>query len=397
MVFRSSKLVYLIFLFYLGLFSSLFFTIPGATLVLGLGMIVLLLFSKFSREELVQSIVIPKALLLLISFAFYSLLTGSFVATNTLHLVDSVFTYFQMIALIFFIINVSALENSNIFFVKSFILFSIIYMLFMLIGGHTRVDGRLTLVFGENPNNDARILLYGMACLLINIKQTKLSTFLLTISLTGMFLYTIALTGSRKGFYAAIILAILWLVFVYKDYWKSYSLKNKFGSVILLLAIMSFVILKFWDVFLDSSIFQRMSAKGITITDDLERTTMYQEAFTFFKDNLLFGIGFDHFRLLSSFGTYSHSTYAELISNTGLIGTIIYLTAYLIILYNLINLAIKSKGTTTSKTAISNIILFFIMLALGTGVIHFYGIIDNIMLAILISFYYTEKENIKRK
>jgi len=38
----------------------------------------------------------------------------------------------------------------------------------------------------------------------------------------------------------------------------------------------------------------------------------------------------------------------------------------------------------------------FVMLILGTGVIHFYSIRDNIMFSIMISFYYIEKLKLKQ-
>lgn len=394
MFYKTSKIVYLIFLFYLGIFSNLFYVVPGATIVLGFGMIVLLIFDKFNRRDLI-TVVVPKPITYFILFSLYCLLSGIFIASDSLHLTSSIFTYIQMIALMFYIINASAIEKSNVFFVKSFIYFAVIYMVILLIWGYTRIDGRLTLAFGENPNNDARVLLYGMACALIYINQKKLSGFLLTFGLSGMFTYTIIMTGSRKSFFAAILLFMMWIIFAYKDFWKMYSAKQKFTFILTFLGIISVLVKSFAPMFFESSLYQRLITKGVSISDDMERTAMYDEAFKFLEDNILFGIGFDHFRLLSSFGTYSHSTYAELISDTGLLGSLIYLTAYIVIAYNLIHLLLKSKGTIIFTRTVSYLILFLIFLILGTGVIHFYGIIDNIMIALLISFYYTEKKNLQ--
>ena len=45
----------------------------------------------------------------------------------------------------------------------------------------------------------------------------------------------------------------------------------------------------------------------------------------------------------------------------------------------------------TSLKSLQYLILMATMLALGIGVIHFYNITDNIMFALMISFYQVEK------
>ena len=394
MIIKLSKLLYILFIFYLGLISDIYVVIPGASFVLGSGMIFILLLSKFLSKTNNQ-IVLSSSFNLFVLFCFYALISGVFVATDTIHLLDSIFTYVQILGLIFFVINVSMVDKDNDFFIKSFIAFSLVYAIYMLFWGHTRVDGRLTLTFGVNPNNAARILLYGFALILLQIKTNNIKNLLFSFSISGLFIYLILETGSRKAFYGAGLLLILWLVFTFKDYWKSYNHIKKIFISIAGLTIFVFIIINFLDVFLESSTYSRLIGKGVSLTDDPIRAGMYYEAYNFFASSPFVGIGFNQFRNLSVYGTYSHSTYAELLSTTGVIGTTIYLLAYFIIIKDLFIIRFKSYSNITAVKSTVYIIIFFIMLILGTGVIHFYGIIDNIVIAITIAFIYVEKKKLK--
>ena len=54
------------------------------------------------------------------------------------------------------------------------------------------------------------------------------------------------------------------------------------------------------------------------------RVMMYKHGFKMFTERPLFGYGFDSFRYISPFETYSHSYFIENLSGVGLIGTILY-------------------------------------------------------------------------
>ncbi|HOA81760.1 MAG TPA: O-antigen ligase family protein [Defluviitaleaceae bacterium] len=251
--------------------------------------------------------------------------------------------------------------------------------------------GRLALSENSNPNNDGLTLFYGVFCFLMLLDTKKINRLLLSLGLIGLFSYTIILTGSRKSFMALVILLFLWFFLVFRRYWKLYSLPQKIILLLVAVIISSIAMSQFISILLDSTLFKRLIEGGYSISSDKTRSGMYQEAIKFFIDNPLCGIGFNHYRLLSRYQTYSHSTYAEIISTTGIIGTLIYFLPYIIIIYNLFLLYIRKKGTMTSLKSLQYLILMATMLALGIGVIHFYNITDNIMFALMISFYQVEK------
>lgn len=394
MLYKLSKALFVLFLFYTGWFQDVFFQIPKMPLILGSGMIIVFLLHGLlvSRKA---TLIIPKPIFIWIIFLFYCLLAGLLIAYDKNHLVKSLLTYFQIIAMMVYIINVSAIEGENKFFLRVYLIYSIIYMCTMLIWGVER-SGRLALSINSNPNGDGMTLLLGVFCVLFLMNTKKLNRVVLSLGLVALFAYTIILTGSRKSFMALIMLLVLWFILAFRGYWKSYSINKKILSLIIVGVIFYTAMYLVTPTYFESILFSRLTKGGYTIGSDIARSGMYREALNFFYDNPLLGIGFNHYRILGIYRTYSHSTYAEIISTTGLVGTVIYFSAYVVIIYNLFRIHIGARRTTTSEKSLQFLILMAVILALGMGVIHFYEIIDNLMFGIMISFYYTEELRLKR-
>lgn len=394
MLLRLSKFLYILFIFYIGWFQKVFFSIPRMPLILGAGMIAILLLHKSSENNL--KVLITEPLFIWIIFALYVLFAGLLVASDKGHLVSSWLTYVQTLAMIFYIINVSKIEGNNNFFIKSYLIFSLIYMLTMLFWGYDAPGGRLYLSASSNPNGDGLTLLAGVFCTLILIEGNSLKRILPSLGLVGLFAYTIILTGSRKSFIVVLILIILWFILSFRDNWKGLTLSKKITMLVFLILGGFVVVYYLLPVFYDSTLYWRLTNKGFTIGSDQARSGMYKEALSMFFNNPVFGVGFNHYRILSVYRTYSHSTYAEIISTTGIIGTLIYFSGYLVILKNLVAIYFRKRGSMASDKAVQYLILFLSMLVLGTGVIHFYGIQDSMLFALMISFYYTEKVKDKK-
>lgn len=395
MFYKLSKVTFVFFLFYIGWFQDVFFIIPRVPLTLGGSMIALLFLHKLCTSKK-ESFVITKPVTIWLIFSFYVLLSGFFVAFDKILLIDSLLTYIQTLAVVVYLINVSAIEKNNKFFIKTYLIYSIVYMVTMLFWGIERRGGRLHLSTTSNPNGDALTLLAGVFCALYLFNSKKISKFIMTFGLVGVYVYTIVMTGSRKTFLVVCLLIALWIVFVFKKYWRVYSGEKKLISAILLLTATAILIVEFVPLILESTLFRRFIEKGFMISSDPTRSGMYREAYMMFTGNPLFGVGFNQYRLLSVYGTYSHSTYAEIISTTGIFGTVLYFTAYIVIIYNLLTLYKKEKGSDLSIKAQQYLILMISMLVLGIGVIHFYSIRDYIMFALMISFYYNEKTKQKQ-
>lgn len=389
--YKLSKVFFILYLFYVGWFSDVFYNISILPMLLGIATILFFLLYKLTTKEAI--IAIPKPTLFLIIFLIYALLTGLFVAIDKGYLFSSIFTFSHKVILMIYIINISMIEKSNRFFLKVWLIYSIIYSLTMLFFGYENIGGRLLLSINSNPNTDALMLLMGVFCCIALLKHNKLNQMLLSIALIGILSYTIFLTGSRKTVLALIFLIVFWLFIVLKNYWLNYSLKKKIGLTFVMLMVCIPLIYKFLPAIKETSFYDRLE-DGLTLASDPIRSKMYSEAIDLLSRSPLIGVGFNHFRFYSIFNTYSHSTYAELLATTGIIGTVIYLSSYLIILINLGLVHFKYSEKNLSTKALEYLLFMIILLLLGTGVIHFYSFRDFIIIAIIISFYFVEKRKI---
>jgi len=94
---------------------------------------------------------------------------------------------------------------------------------------------------------------------------------------------------------------------------------------------------------------------------------------------MLFGIGFNQFRARSSFGTYSHATYAEILAGGGISGCVIFF-------YPVIQtgLALVKKIRKNSSYQIRMLLtLFLVEMFLGTATIFVYSFGHLIIWSIL--------------
>jgi len=266
----------------------------------------------------------------------------------------------------------------------------------MLFFGY-RFLGRVTLSASSNPNGDGLTLIYGIFCILTLSEGSKRKmTFFVSQALIGLLLYSIVLTGSRKSFLAAVALVFLWFILVFPRRFRASELKWKLVYSAWILSIVLLGAALFLPIFLHSVLFFRLTEE-LGAQSDQVRISMYQMSAEFFASSPLVGIGFNQFRVLSPWRTYSHSTYAEIISSTGIIGTILYFIPYCWIIYKLIYVYLLRRKSEVGTQALMYLVLMIVMLLLGAGVIHFYSITDNIMFALMISFCAKSLTDIKKE
>ena len=119
---------------------------------------------------------------------------------------------------------------------------------------------------------------------------------------------------------------------------------------------------------------------------DGTREHMLDLAIGYFLENPLVGIGFDQFRVVSVYKAYSHSTYAEILACTGIIGTIIYFSIYISIISKLIKILVIRKNDLSDQRAKLMLVAMVVMIFQGIGVIHYYDLDSTIMFGIMVAF-----------
>lgn len=225
----------------------------------------------------------------------------------------------------------------------------------------------------------------GIAFILYKLNFKKIYMIILLFSSIFLLFYVVILTGSRTSILSFVLIIIYWFVFVFFEELKVLPIAKKLKSILSIFILLSLGYYIFYPLIEDSIILNRLQLlfeKGTEV-----RGEMYLVALDLFKKNPLIGVGFNNYREITIFQTYSHSTYAESLACTGIVGSILYFIPYLIIFY-------KYKGLVTSiiddtvwlARAKVFMGLFFVLLFLGTGVIHFYETTSSIVFGIIIAF-----------
>lgn len=220
--------------------------------------------------------------------------------------------------------------------------------------------GRLMISERGNPNEMAVLMYFGFV-IIAYLWSKGLIYKILSIVYIPLAFSNIALSGSRKGF---IGVALFITLFFISAYLPSLSKKNIARVVISLFVILSlaFVIYK-WvvPIYSDAILFERLFQSYDNDESAIIRAGMYRQAFEILREYPLFGVGYDNYKYFSTFGVFSHSTYAEVLSCTGIIGTIIYFSIYISIMRKLLKLYIVKFKQKLPITIEGILISFFIV------------------------------------
>jgi len=388
---KTSKLFYALLVFYYAWFQVVFFQIPNMLFVLGAGMIgFILLDALMTRTNITKSL--TSELILWFLFAFTSLAFGLMVAVSLENLLSTIIDFFEFLFLMFVIVYISNKDRSINFFVDVFIALAITCAITTIFWGVDYDHGRITMGLSNNPNTLGITMALGICCVLFKLNLKNLGYSIAAFSAILLLIYVCLLTGSRKSFLSILLIIIYWFAFVvYKDI-KAVRFGEKVKG---LLAIMLVLVAGYYILlpyFSDSVLLSRLTV--LFESGSEVRESMYSEAFDLFKQSPLVGVGFNNYRALSVFQTYSHSTYAEALACTGIIGCILYFTPYIMLLFRYWKMVTSNSDALFIKQARVMLGMFCVLLFLGVGVIHFYRITSTIAFGMLIAFY---KINIKSK
>lgn len=387
---KLSKLFFALFIFYQAWFQGVFFSIPNMLLFLGAGMIGFIILNALQTKANILQIFTAE-LIFWILFVFTSLVFGLFVAENKLFLISALTTYSQFLVMIFGIIYISIKDKKIDYFINVLIILATLLAVTTLMFGIDVGGGRISLGHDINPNSLAITMAIGVCCILYKLNFNKLIYTLVSFSGILLLMYVILLTGSRKSLIAVILLLIYWGIFVvYRDI-KSISLSSKIKGILSIIIVFIIGYYLIYPYFADSIIFQRLLA--LFEDNGGKRVRMYSEAYELFGNNIMVGIGFNNFRAVSIFGTYSHSTYAEALACTGIIGCILYFIPYLLLSLRYLKFFFNRKmNILLLKQGRILLGMFGMILFLGVGIIHFYDMLSNIAFGLLIAFYISNKK-----
>jgi O-antigen ligase len=390
MTIKLSKLFFAAILIYYGWFQAVLFQIPFMLPILGAAMIgFIVLNALLTGTGLTRLITFELAMWIL--FAVTSLVFGYFVAENIGFLVSEVYNLFEYLMLIYAIIYIADKDGNLDFFIKTFIIFALICALTAVFAGVEYEPGRISMGLTDNPNGLGVNMAIGICCILYKVEFKK---FLYSVAALGsilLFTYVIVLTGSRKSFLGIVIIVAYWLVFVaFKDT-EGLSFAQKLKGFVLIGAAGAAAYSTLYVFFSSSVLLERLITLFQSGSDT--RTDMYDAAFRLFRESPLVGVGFNNFRAVAGFDTYSHSTYAEAIACTGIIGSFLYFLPYVTMLFHYVKMAFsRNAGHSLIKQERVMLGLFGLMVFLGIGIIHFYELTSSIAFGMIFAFHFVNKK-----
>lgn len=157
------------------------------------------------------------------------------------------------------------------------------------------------------------VSLYRLTC-----SKTKIEK-IVSIGLLVLMYAAAMLSGTRKAFLTALIIIVGYFFWVEKA--SSMTSKSIIKRAVIIIVGMVAVYFAIKYAFEKTAILSRL--QNIGYEGDKNRAFYYRTAWELFCEKPILGHGWGGFS--NRVGMYSHSTYAELISNTGLVGTILYL------------------------------------------------------------------------
>jgi len=264
-----------------------------------------------------------KILMMFCLFGAYSFITGLLISRNQSHFISMMATYFSFVIVCWDCFYISY-RKQGIKWIMNMVLISsllcALQTIFMGYGYQTEV-----LVTTMGPENNPHVLGYmmllGIFSIVVDEKKIK-QNFLIKIILIAVFLYVILLSGSRKSLLCAGVLMLYWIFYLLKTE-KGFTIKK---LLIILTLVIAAIIGAYYIItqYVHTEAFERLLL--LFEQDDAVETRwlLYLEAFEFWKTNPIFGIGFGQFQIWSKYGFYSHSSYAEILCCTGILGILIF-------------------------------------------------------------------------
>lgn len=313
-----------------------------------------------------------------LAIVVYALVTGIFVAYDSDTLIHAVRQYFIYFIIVYSFCFVSAHYNSFEWILRAINVAVIICSIHLIFFGYHYTEKRIVLSDNSNPNLLGTILNLGLFALLYRT-QFSFKKLIWIIPEACVLTYNIVMTGSRKSFIVATGMLMIWGYSLIESVMKNGTKRQKvLVWVFVALGVLAF--LRFFNHFVtNTELFSRMQTMGNEESNDT-RVGMYIAGFEIFKNKPFFGGGLDQYQFLSGFGTYSHSTYAEMISSFGFVGSLIYLAPFLYALFQATMFALRGEKGFHGKFVLGFCLVEFF---LGAGQIWLYDMSHFISWALI--------------
>lgn len=387
MIRKLQKISLLIFLLYLTWFKEAYYSVEYIQYI-SIGILTVLVILEGATQSGIRKIKLNNFFVTFAAFGLYVFLSGLMIAKN-----QPLFFVYIARYLVFFIVCLDCIyiynrEQSMQWLFQIILICAIFCAVQTILAGASYNNGiRVTTMSRHNnPNKLGMIIVLGTFSLLQDYERFNKRLFINFILLAA-FSYTVILTASRKMFLALVVLIVMWAIRFFRTEVSGRCTWRKGVGIFLLLASGVGVIYFFVNNYSSTALFARMGFLSTGSYSLDSRAIMYKEAVQLWLEHPFFGIGYAQFgEYTSTHYIYSHSTYAEILSCTGAIGTVLFFAPLINELIKSIKLVAKAPKRDNSEKIYkySMLVAFFVVeLFLGTTQILIYEIEQMIALTIL--------------
>lgn len=286
-----------------------------------------------------------------IFYAVFSVVSTAVITMNSadLDFISDIVKYVQRVLIIFMVAYICEREKSIRFGLQLMAVTAMACSLSVL-SATDDIQLKLSIDSGANlsANDVGAIMSFGCFAILFAWgKRGRSSPFLSAIKALGIIacICVIFLAGSRKSIIAVVIMAVCMILLCFRDYGRVFNARKIVTVLVIVGIAYVFVSNTLFPFAEQTNLYNRMFGRGAeaAMESDAGRMNLYQLAFEEFLDQPLFGMGFNRFD--KKYGNYTHSTYAEPLACSGLLGLLYLYPYYSIVRKQLYLIRVSPKGS----------------------------------------------------
>lgn len=342
-------------------------------------------------------------------FGAVAALSALFFSTELSHVISSLVTYFSFLAMCFCAGAVTQKTRDLEWFRRAMLITACMCAFSAIFQGVDYKNGDYyvtTMSYRNNPNNLGLMMSIGVFFMLMPLKKQSVFAWIVRALLTVAFIYVIVNTGSRSSLLCSITVVGFSVFSRIKNTTGQRANRLLKQSILILACIGALLyVMNLAENYTEtgtaiSRLIEKLFHSSNTTgnlwnklkekfrSDEFSgRMDLYKLSWDIFLQRPIIGIGYNCFRVLSGYGYFTHSTYMELLSCTGIVGFFLFLGP----VFSGLKYAIISIKRNQGR----KIILLCVMLLSGFFGILYYNFVF-MMVLYLIVFLKSELEETKQ-
>ena len=270
-------------------------------------------------------------------YAAVSFVTTAFIlgSSGDMGFISDIIKYVQRVAIIMMVAYICQREASIRFGLRLMAVTAVALAIAVIsVTGDYRLKLDITSGAALSANDTGAIMSFGcFAVLYAWGRKKQTSALLAALKTAGVIccITVIFLAGSRKSIGAVLIMSAVMLLLCFRDYSSTITLKRLAIFVAIGAAAYWFISKNLMPLAEQTNLYDRLfgdNAAGAAGSDQI-RLDLYRWAMEDFLDHPLVGLGFNQYT--KHHGNYTHSTYAEPLACSGLVGLLYLYPYYLIV------------------------------------------------------------------